>query len=161
MAEREQHREDLLAEATALAQRISLQLPGDREATIIGFRRDESASFYFGAVRAYHFTSTGELRRAFVGERLYKAQRGNLVAMRRRRKANVVELVSRALGTDEERRFVDETRSHLDRLKQALASGSLAVVGQVPKQADVLGRVRDWLARFGGSVTIAQSPRAS
>jgi hypothetical protein len=160
MAEREQDREDLLAEAKALTQRISLLVPGDDEATVVGFRRDDSASFYFGTSRAYQFTSAGQLRRAFVGGLLFKAEGGKVVALRRERKTSVVELVSRELDVDAERDFLEEMRSRLDKLKDALASGNPAVIGQVPKDADVMGRARDWLERFAAAVTIARSPRA-
>jgi hypothetical protein len=160
MAKHERDREDLLAEATALGQRISLQIPGEREPAIVGFRRDGSASFYFDPSRAYHFTSAGQLRRAFVGELLFKAQRGHVVAMRRERKANVVALVSTRLDAVAQGRFLDEMQAHLDKLRGAIVGGCATIVGQVPHDADVAGRVRDWLQRFAGSITVAQTPRA-
>jgi hypothetical protein len=160
MAKQEQHREDFLAAAKALAQRVSLQLPGDDEPVIVGFRRDASASFYFDAARAYQFTSTGQLRRAFVGELLFKAERGKIVAMRRERKTNVVELVTRPLDVEAQRDFLDELRDHLDKLNRALASGRFALIGQVPADVDVVGRVRAWLEQRWGRIAIAQSPRA-
>jgi hypothetical protein len=160
MARQEQDREDLLAEATALTQRASLRIPGESEPTTVGFRRDASASFYFGASRAYQFTSAGQLRRAFVGELLYKAQRGKLVVMRRERKAGVVELVSHDLDGDAERSFLEETRSHLDKLRSVLNESHFELLGQVPADVDVVARVRAWLETFGGRIAIAQTPRA-
>lgn len=160
MAKQEQDREDLLAEAKALSQRIGLQLSDDEEPLVVGFRRDGSASFYFGAGRAYQFTSAGQLRRAFVDDFLFKAEGGKLVAMRRERKTNVVELVSRELDAEAQHGFLQEMLAHLDKLKHAVASGRFSVTGQVPAEADVMGRVRDWLERFADGITVARSPRA-
>jgi hypothetical protein len=160
MAKREHDREDLLAEAKALSQRVSLQMPGEDEPTVVGFRRDASASFYFGAGRAYQFNSAGQLRRAFVGELLFKAEDGRIVSMRRQRRTDVVELVSRPLDVESERTFVEEMHAHLDRLERALTDGHFTVLGQVPAEVDVTRRVRDWLERFARQIAVAESPRA-
>ena len=83
MARDEHDREDLLAEARALVERVSLQIAGLEQPVFIGFRRDDSASFYLGADRVYQFTSEGQLRRAFVGESPFKAEDGRSVELLR------------------------------------------------------------------------------
>ena len=97
MAREEHNREDLLAEATALVERASLRLDGFAEEVVVGFRRDDSASFYFGADRVYQFTSEGALRRAMIAPLLYKAEQGRLIALERHRTADAVEMVRREL----------------------------------------------------------------
>jgi hypothetical protein len=159
MARQEQDREDLLAEAKALVERASLRIDRDAEETIVGFRRDGSASLFFGAARVYQFTSQGHLRRAFVDDVLYKAEGGRLVALRRHRTANAVELVRHDLDDDAAQGFLEEMRRHLDRLRDALTAGRFSLVGQVPETSDVVVRVRQWLDRFGGAISIARSPR--
>ena len=74
MARRESDREDLLREATALVERAELTIEGFDEPIVVGFRRDGSASFFFGADPVYQFNTAFELRRAFVVGLLYKAE---------------------------------------------------------------------------------------
>jgi hypothetical protein len=161
MARQEQDREDLLAQATALVERASLRVKGRDEEIIVGFRRDGGASFYFGAARAYQFSSDGPLRRAFVGELLFKAEAGKLVALRRRRTEHAVELVRDDLDAEATRAFLDEMQSHLGQLHRAIVADGLTLVAQIPSAADVLGRIRAWLHQFARCGTIARSPRAS
>ena len=161
MARHEQNREDLLKEATALVERASLRLADRGEEIIVGFRRDGCASFYFGATRAYQFTTDGELRRAFVGELLFKAQAGQLVALRRRRTEHAVELVRDDLDAAATCAFLDEMHSYLGQLRQAIRADRLTLVGQVPPTADVVPRIHAWLDRFAESIAVARSPRVS
>ncbi len=81
MAHEEQDREDLLAEAVALVERVEIELPDGGGHVIAGFRRNSCGSVYFDADPAYHFNSRHALRRAFVGGRLLKAERGCLVVL--------------------------------------------------------------------------------
>jgi hypothetical protein len=160
MAREGHDRENLLAEAKALVERASVALPGCVEEVLVGFRRDGGASFYFGAEPVYQFTSVGHLRRAFVGGLLYKAERGRLVSLTRRRTSVAVELVHQQLSASAQRAFLANLRRHLDALRDALAGGDFHLVGQVPEGADVIGRVRAWLEQRAGPIDIAGSPRA-
>jgi hypothetical protein len=83
MARQPEDREDLLAEATALVERAELRLPGDARTIVAGFRATGCGSLFFGADPVYQFNSARQLRRAFVGGELYKAERGQLVALTR------------------------------------------------------------------------------
>ena len=80
MVRDERDREDLLAEATALVERISLRIDPQQEPVVIGFRRDGSASFYCAAEEVYHFNSAGQMRRAYVDGQLFKATAGRLAS---------------------------------------------------------------------------------
>jgi hypothetical protein len=72
MARDETKREDLLAEATALVERI--QIVSQSAGTITaGFRANGALSLFFDEDPAYHFNSAGELRRAYCAGLLIKA----------------------------------------------------------------------------------------
>jgi len=160
MARDEQDREDLLAEATALVERASLRLPGHVAETVVGFRRDGSLAIYLSPDQVYQFHSTGQLRRAFVGELLYKAQGGELVSLRRERTQDAVHLVSRPLADAERSKFLVEMQSAIDRLRQSLNSENYQLLGQVPASAPVLARVYDWLDTHAERITIARNPQS-
>jgi len=156
----EHEREDLLREATALVERVSIRLPSRDDEVLIGFRRDHSAAFYFGAEPVYQFTSNGRLRRAFSEGALYKAEAGRLVRMIRRRTADATELVATTLDESATRAFLEVMRRDLERLHDALAKGNFRLVGQIPADADMIARVNCWLDEFTARAQIADSPRA-
>jgi hypothetical protein len=160
MARDEHDREDLLTEAKALVQRVSLRPMQGADQVVLGFRRDGGAAFYLSGDRVYQFNSSGELRRAFVDGLLYKAERGALAALRRERTARAVSLVRHELSAREQQAFLADVRQALDALRESLARRDLTIVGQVPADADVVGRVHRWLAEHAGPIVAAQSPRA-
>jgi hypothetical protein len=158
---REEHdRENLLAEAKALVERVSLAIAGHDEPAVVGFRRDGSASFYFSAQRVYQFTSAGQLRRAFVADLLYKAEGRQLVALHRQRQAQAVELIRHVLDPSATEAFMTEMRSHLHALHHALSKAKFKLVGQVPQEVDLIARIRCWLDEFTDASEVARSPRA-
>lgn len=164
MAREEQPREDLLAEAKNLVERVSLQLCAASDAendVLAGFRRDGSLALFFGQQRVYQFTSTGELRRAFVDGLLYKAQAGALIAMRRERTPDAVDLLSTPLNAQATNEFLAQITCCLFELRRSLECRDYAVVGQVPADGHVVERVLTWLVAHGGSATIANSPRSA
>lgn len=175
MARDEADREDLLAEATALVERIELDVPGEAEAVVVGFRRDGAASFFFGADPVYQFNAARELRRAFVDGLLYKAVSGHLAELRRERSAGATVLWRRDLDGAEQGEFLARAAARLDGLRAALEIGGEkwwagpalappykrrpAVLRQVPAQGDVLMRVRHWLDKAPTPLVAAQSAR--
>ena len=74
MARIESDREDLIREATALQQRVEWAVPGEPEPVVTGFKRDGSLSVYFGQDPVYQFNPTGQLRRAYVEDFLFRTQ---------------------------------------------------------------------------------------
>jgi len=161
MAREEQDREDLLAEATALVERVELRVASFSAPVVVGFRRGGEASFYFGADPAYHFNSAGRLRRAFASGLLYKAERGRLVSLDRRRATGEVQLVRHELTKEEIRKFLASLAASLLSLNDAIAHGRCERLRQQPERADVVGRVRAWLADHGERIEIADSPRVA
>ena len=161
MAQEEHDREDLLAEATALVERVELRLAIFSAPLVIGFRREGAASFYFGAEPAYHFNSAGLLRRAFASGLLYKAERGRLVSLDRRRAAGEVQLVRHPLTDEETQTFLAALTARFLALREAVEQRRFERTRQEPEAADVISRVREWLAEYGERVAIANSPRVS
>ncbi len=160
MAREEHDREDLLAEARALVERVSLRIVGAADEVIVGFRRDGCASVYLNPDRAYHFNTAGQLRRAYIDGLLVKAEHARLASLRRERTAGAVELVRHDLSQQETQVFLEAMRCELVALGGSLAAGSFEVIGQMPDGVDVVGRVRTWLAALPGEPQIADSLRA-
>jgi hypothetical protein len=157
MAREEQDREDLMREATALVERIEFRV--EDRTIIVGFRRGGAGSIFFDADPAYHFNGAGELRRAFVDEVLYKAERGQLIGLRRERTASEVALVSHALPATEVVRFLGDLQERLESLRTAIDEHSATVVSQIPTDGPLVDRVTRWLAMLGDAIRIADSPR--
>jgi hypothetical protein len=159
MAREEEPREDLLREATALVARAELQVENFAEPVVAGFRRDGAASFFFGQQRVYQFNATGELRRGFLNDQLYKAECGRLVRLARQRTQHTVELLRHELNDAETAYFLTTALEYLQRLRRSLEMGTFHAVGQVPPEEDVVGRISDWLARRSEAIQLADSPK--
>jgi hypothetical protein len=163
MARDESSREDLLREATALVERIELiphaTNPLVCEQIVAGFRRNGALSIFFGEDPVYQFNADGELRRAYSDGRLLKADRGRIAALQRMRSQHEVQLVRHELNETEVLKFVSQMANHLQALSALINSNAVEVVGQVPPDADVLGRLKRWFATHG-DVQIAQEPNA-
>lgn len=129
---------------------------GDGE-LFAGFR-GESLSLYFGQDLVFHFNDGGELRRAFVADELLKADGGRLLAMRRERSEWESLLVSRALGEVESQSLLNDLELRLRELAESLMANRYRVVGEVPANGGVVGRLGDWLAARSGSIIVAASP---
>jgi hypothetical protein len=159
MARQESDREDFLREATALVERIELApAAGDGEHVVVGFRRDGAASIYFGVDPAYHFNVAGELRRAYCDGLLIKAERGRLISLERVRQENEVQLLRREMPAEAEQKFLAEMIDRIRTLVLQLREQQLISVGQMPADADVLGRAIAWLSNCK-DIAVAASPR--
>jgi hypothetical protein len=160
MAREEHARENLIAEATALVERVELLLAGLPEPVVAGFRPDGSASLFFTDDPVYQFNSRGHLRRAFVGGRLYKADAGRLVEMTRNRPAGQVQLTSRRLPAEASAEFIAALRARLNDLASQLESGQAQILAEVPPQGGVAVRLGQWLGALRGQIEIATTPHA-
>lgn len=160
MAREQEDREDLLAEATGLVERASLRLPHENTEIVIGFRRDGSVALYLNPDCVYQFTSTGKLRRAYLVPLLYKAVRGQLVSLRREPAAHEVRMVSRSLAEDALPEFLSRMQAAVAPLYTALERDAYTLVGQMPPDADVPGRLRAWLSVHWPLDSVADTPRS-
>ncbi len=159
MAREESDREDLLREATALVERVEFAPRGGGEPIVLGFRASGAFSAFFGGDTAYHFNSNGELRRAYVGNLLYKSEQGRLVSLERIRRDDEVQLIRRELSSDTQAAFLASMQASLAALARQIDRRELNVVGQVPAAVDVVSRSLEWLRRNPQTI-IAQSPHA-
>ena len=159
MAREESDREDLLREATALVRRIELRVPNEAESIVFGFRRDGAASVFFGADPVYQFNAARELRRAYVGGKLLKADRGALAELTRVRTATEVQLVRHDLDAAQTATFLQTMLARLTQFAEALAHSDVQIVGQVPPDGDLLPACREELTQLCALPRIASSPR--
>jgi hypothetical protein len=157
MSRHESDREDLLREATALVERAELTALGENDPVVVGFRRDGAASVFFGADPDYQFNTAGELRRAYVGGLLYKAERGKLVELRRERSEREVALIRRELPATETADLLSKMLQHLNDLRSALGTGHVQLVAQVPENGQVLTKIQGWLARLPAEIAVASA----
>jgi hypothetical protein len=159
MAREAHEREDLLRDARALAPRIMLrvELSGGMADVLAGFR-GEALSLYFGDDPVFHFNGRGELRRAFVDDRLIKAERGRLVILTPQRTDERTEFQATMLGTDAQARLLADVENRLRRLGNLLAENRFAILGQEPSDGDALVRLQRWLAERD-NIRVANSPR--
>jgi hypothetical protein len=158
MARREQDREDLLREAVALVRRVELRLGEEPRSIFAGFRTNGGVSIYFGLDLVLQFNSQRELRRAYFGSALIKAEKGRLWAMTRERGPHEVRLLAEVMSDKDRSRFLATAREKIERLHQALASGQFARIGQFPENEDVIADLRSWLDAIPETLAIALSP---
>ncbi len=162
MAKQELPREDLMAEARALVQRIELRAAGLGESVVVGFRRDGAVSFFFDQDPAYHFNSQRQLRRAYAAGGLYKAERGRLVRLIRQRSVGEVALVRHELSAPEQAAFLNAASRRLRELSAALQANQASVIAVEPMGVGVgvAERVANWLAALGAEIAVAAKPNA-
>ena len=161
MARQTSDREDLLREATALVERVELNIPTFPDAIVVGFRRDGAASFFFGADPVYQFNARKELRRAFVGGLLLKAERGRLITLRRERTASEVALVRGEPTGERQVEVLQKMQAAMASLRDALHLATFTLIGQSPAETDVVLRIRAWLAECGELTRIADRPNVA
>ncbi|MEP3477946.1 MAG: hypothetical protein ABJZ55_01745 [Fuerstiella sp.] len=152
MAGKEEDREDLLAEASALIDRMELQLPvensNDDEFVFAGYRSNGFFSIYFGQDRHYQFDKDGRLRRAYIDDRLYRAAYGKLSQLKRRRTEQQTVLERTDLSSHLALEFVSNMKHHLNVLQSHLNKRDCNVhrfvlSDQDATQVDFLRRISD------------------
>ncbi len=158
MARHEQQREDLLREATALVRRVELSLPWHKENVVVGYRRNEAPSFFFGEDPVYQFNANGELRRAYRDRRLIKAEAGKLASLQRVRNGREVSLVRHDLTSDETDRFIGEMTATLKQFVETLQENDYEIVGQIPSDENVVASIIETTQSILGEIRIADQP---
>jgi hypothetical protein len=152
-------REDLLCDARGLVPRVLIraEFEGVPVEVLFGFRGD-ALSIYFGDDPAFHFNSRGDLRRAFVGDRIIKAERGQLVSLTPKRSSDQTALMAMVMSSAAVSALLNDLRQRLSTLAGLLATNEATVLGCQPEDADPLPRIRSWLAAHS-QPAIARSPR--
>lgn len=161
MARQEQERENLMREATALTQRIEIQIAGQDAPIVIGFRRDGSGSLFIGADPVFQFNKRNELRRGFLDGNLIKAENGGLVELKRCRTPNEVQLHRRELDLKETKSYLRLFQNHAGKILAAIAADEFTVVEQVPPNLAHLDLVANWLKTTLNDTQIADQPNVA
>lgn len=150
MARDESDREDLMREASALVRRAELSYPGraEEDNVIAGFRRDGRLALYFGAEPVFQFDDRHRLRRAYVEGFLYRTQGDTLARLTRHRTTEETLLLRHDLDAGELAAFRRAAKKHLTELKNALGSGDVRVIAQIPTEAEILGELQTALTEI-------------
>jgi hypothetical protein len=152
-------REDLLRDTRALMPRVLIraEIEGEHVDVLFGFRGD-ALSIYFGDDPAFHFNSRGELRRAFVNERLIKAERGQLVSMTPKRSSDQTTLAASTMSDVAASALLNDLGRRLLAMARLLSTNDVTVLGCHPEGADPLPQICAWLTAHP-QPAIAMSPR--
>ncbi len=146
MARRESDREDLMAEATALRQRVELEVPGEDEPVVAGIRDGGALSVYFGPDPVYHFDPMGRLRRGYVGGSLFRTEGSTLARLQRQRDGTNVQLLRRDLSPNELAEFLACMTGRLARLCTALEEGEARLRQEIPADGATVAALREKLS---------------
>lgn len=157
MAREEEDREDLLSEATALTTRAEFQIPGYAEPIVMGFRSNRAASLFVGPKWVWHFDPAGQVRRGYDDGKLIKADRHQLVAMRRMRYADRVELVHTSEHPEQQDRWLTRLAADLANIRQAWQTGDVHCTGAVPNAISFQQELIQWLDQLPLPLRIAPS----
>jgi len=155
MARREEDREDLIREATALIVRGEWQVAGISEPVVAGFRRGGELSVYFGGDPCFHFDVNGRLRRAFADGFLYRTQGATLARLERKRTDTQTELHRTDLDEVECERFLFSARQQLEQFREQLACGAATLLREVPDDSDIEAKLISKLSEILNDLQLA------
>ena len=154
----EADREDLMADAVNLRERIELQVTGSDHPVTIGCNDLGHWSFYFGAEPMYRFDSAGQLRRAIREGKLYRTQGTTLAVMVRVRTEQETQLQRRDLGPIEVEAFLALVGGQMQHLAVEFAAGRCQMLREVSASADFKDRLTAILNRLAHSpITLASA----
>jgi hypothetical protein len=143
---------------------LQLQLlPGEQSRVVFaGFRDNGAASLYFDQDPVYHFNANKQLRRAFYGGKLLKAEQGQLISLQRQEEADEIALIRTALSPSEQHSFCKIAKQQLGVLQQAVVTGDYRLDGQVqPERGDLaLDRLIALLNELD-EIPVADSPQVA
>lgn len=133
MARNEADREDLMAEAVSLVQRIEFEYPGNPKPALVGINQLHWLFVYRDQDTMYRFDDQGRLRRAFIGGTLFRTTGQTLAAMVRDRHESPggsdepaeSALLRRDLTLEELDAFHDQMKQILTELSQGLNTGTI------------------------------------
>jgi len=150
-----------LREAIALVRRVELRAGKEQQSIFAGFRANGAVSIYFGLDLVLQFNSQRELRRAYFGSALIKADKCRLWSLTRERGSHAVRLVAEVLSAEELSRFFASAEEKIEHLRRALAEREFTRIGQFPENQDVVADLRSWLETMPKTVALASSPGSS
>ena len=134
-------REDLLAEAVNLRERIELRVPGSDHPVTIGCNDSGHWSFYFGAEPMYRFDAAAQLRRVVRDGKLYRTQGGTLAELERVRLEDETELRRRDLTPLEVERFLAQAGELYRQLFEEFTAGRCETLREAGTTPDFPARL--------------------
>ena len=168
MAKQEVDREDILREATALVNRVELEVSGRAagDHIVFGFRECGSLAVYFGGEPVYQFNANQALRRAYHQGCLLKAVDCLLASMRRERQDDKLQLLSTSWDEEKTREFIGQVRRDMFQLVEAIAAGKVQVIGFVAAEQQTTAEMLtthfcNWCRDHLPDLQVAQVPGVS
>lgn len=154
----ETDREDLLAEAVNLRERIELQVTGSDHPVTIGCNDLGHWSFYFGAEPMYRFDAAGRLRRVVMEGKLYRTQGTTLAELVRVRTEQETQLQRRDLGPSEVEGFLAVIGNQMRHLAEEFAAGRFQRLREVLASTNFNDRLTAILEQLASSpITLASA----
>ncbi|RLS56694.1 MAG: hypothetical protein DWH91_06040 [Planctomycetota bacterium] len=129
----EADREDMLAEAVNLRERVEQRVPGWEELVTIGRNVHGHWSFYFGPDQMIRVDAEARVRRALEGGKLYRTQGETLAELTRVRYEAVTELQRRDLSADEVAALLLRFQNRMGQLLESLRQGT----GERPRSVGI------------------------
>ena len=124
MARIEADREDLFAEFRSAIVKWELRIPDFDSNLVLGVRRDERLSIYFGSDPCYHFDAQHRLLRAYANGFLYRTQGKTLARLSRERTPETTTLNRHDLSEKELNEFMQTMAVNLASLSNSLLVGT-------------------------------------
>ncbi len=167
MAKQQQDREDMLREATALVNRVELRAlhaSDAKDPVVVGFRRDGSVSFYFGADPVYQFNVEHGFRRGYYQGTLLKAENGKIVQLTQSRDSGQLVFQRHEFDASATSAYLECMKRDLIELKEACQSSAVEIVGAVVEQGtenELIDRIVGWINEHADSIAIAAVPNVT
>lgn len=144
----EADREDLMAEAANLPERVELSVPGIDTPVTIGRNVAGHWSFYFGPEPVYRFDSDLGLRRAVRDGKLYRTQGTTLAELTRVRLDQETQLQRRDLSEAEVEVILAKIRKELGSVLSCLRDSTAVILREVGTSKAFLPQLADFLTRL-------------
>lgn len=144
----EADREDLMAEAANLPERVELSVPGIDTPVTIGRNVAGHWSFYLGADPVYRFDADLGLRRAVRDGKLYRTQGTTLAELTRVRLDQETQLQRRDLSDSEVVDVLTKIREELGSVLSGLRNSTAVVIREVGTSNAFLPQLADFLTRL-------------
>ncbi len=137
MSRIESDRDDLFAELASCSSRWELSCDGCAVPVLIGIRKENAMSLFFGSDQVYHYNHENQLKRAYVHGYLYRTHGNTLARLERKRSETETTLLRHDLNEQELGTFLESMRIPLLVLLQALSSTAYQVLRTDSKTEEV------------------------
>lgn len=158
MALEPEDREDLLAEATGLPQRGMIVLPDGQE-VVVGFRDDQSASWFFGADPVFQFDPSYHLRRIYCDRTRYAVAGGQILRLEQAAAGGRIQLTKHRINDTQTQDLLNCWQQRILAVKSALVDKTHRWHGASVPIDQLEPKVLSWLADLPTPPPIAKVSR--